>query len=109
MESIKPDGESENESEGRSRSRKTLIGVTVGVVAAAALVAYGFSRSDDDRVPASDTPPTIGVIQAPAQVFTTQPQSAVPGSTPVTADVPVVPAGTVDIGVPPVSSRVLVP
>jgi hypothetical protein len=97
------------EPEERSRSRKTLVAVTVGVVAAGALVAYGFSRSDDARLPASDTPPTIGVIQSPAEVFTTQPLSAVPGSPPVTADVPVVPSGTADVAFPPVSSRVLVP
>lgn len=94
--------------ESNGRSRKTLIGVTIGVVAAGALVAYGFSRSDDERLP-SDTPPTIGVIQAPAEVFTTQPASAVPASAPVTADVPVVPAGTADVAFPPISSRVLVP
>ena len=94
--------------ESNGRSRKKLIGVTIGVVAAAALIAYGLSRSDDDRPP-SDTPPTIGVIQAPAQVFTTQAPSAVPASTPVTADVPVLPAGTADVEFPPISSRVLVP
>ena len=82
-------------------------GALMGLVYA--LVAYGFSRSDDDRLPASDTPPTIGVIQSPAEVFTTQPLSAVPGSAPVTADLPVVPSGTADVAFPPVSSRVLVP
>ena len=78
--------------------------------AAASLVAYGFSRSDDDRVPAGDTPPTIGVIQAPAEVLTTQPVVKGPSaSTPVTDDVSLVPAGTLDIPFPPVSSDILVP
>jgi hypothetical protein len=89
--------------ESRRRSRTTLIAVTVGVVAAAALVAYGFSRSDDDRVPSTDTAPIVGVIQAPAQVATTQ-GVAVPSETPpATADVPTIPTGTADVAFPPVS------
>jgi hypothetical protein len=95
--------------EAKQRSRRTLIGVTAGVVVAGALVAYGFSRSDDDSQPDSSTPPTIGVIQAPAQVFTTQDVAAVPGSGPATNDVPTVPTGTADVAFPPVSSNVLVP
>ena len=94
--------------EAKQRSRRTLIGVTAGVVVAAALVAYGFSRSDDPRKPNSDTPPTIGVIQAPAQVFTTHDVVA-PGAVPATNDVPLVPTGTADVAFPPVSSDVLVP
>jgi hypothetical protein len=96
--------------ESKRRSRTTLIAVTVGVLAAGSLVAYGFSRSDDDRVPATGVPPTIGVIQAPAAVQTTQ-NAGTPrtGSTPITADVPVVPSGTADIPSPPISSNVLVP
>jgi hypothetical protein len=96
--------------ESKRRSRRILLAVTVGVIAAGALVAYGFSRSDDDRAPTSDIPPTIGVIQAPAAVQTTQNVGASrTGSTPVTADVPVVPTGTADVAFPPVSSKVLVP
>ena len=95
--------------EAKRRSRRTLIGVTVGVVVAGSLVAYGFSRSDDAREPNSNTPPTIGVIQAPAQVFTTQNDVAVPGSAPATNDVPTVPTGTADVAFPPVSSAILVP
>jgi hypothetical protein len=96
--------------EAKQRSRRTLIGVTAGVVVAGALVAYGFSRSDDDSQPDSSTPPTIGVIQAPAQVFTTtQADVAVPGSGPATNDVPTVPTGTADVAFPPVSSNILVP
>jgi hypothetical protein len=91
------------------RSRRTLIGVTVGVVVAGALVAYGLSRSDDNSEPVSSTPPTIGVIQSPAQVFTTQADVVVPGSGPATNDVPTVPTGTADVPFPPVSSDVLVP
>ncbi len=87
------------------------IALTIGLVAVGALVAYGFSRSDDDdRLPVSTTPPTIGVIQSPAEVLTTQDVVAVPsGSAPVTADVPVVPSGTADVAFPPVSSNILVP
>ena len=81
--------------------------MTAGVVVAGALVAYGFSRSDDDRD--SNTPPTIGVIQAPAQVATTQGPAVPPGSAPVTADLPLVPAGTADVAFPPVSSDIVVP
>jgi hypothetical protein len=84
-----------------------MIAVTAGVVVAAGLVAYGFARSDDD--PDSDTPPTIGVIQAPAEVFTTDAVVVIPGSAPTTDDLPVVPEETVDIGAPPISSNVVVP
>jgi hypothetical protein len=94
--------------EPKQRSRRAIIGATAGVVVAGALVAYGFSRSDDDSKPDSSTPPTIGVIQAPAQVFTTR-DVAVPGSAPATNDVPTVPTGTADVAFPPVSSKVLVP
>jgi hypothetical protein len=96
--------------EPKRKSRTTLIAVSVGVVAAGSLIAYGFSRSDDDPGPATDIPPTIGVIQAPAAVQTTQNLGANrTGSTPATADVPVVPVGTADIASPPVSSNILVP
>ena len=95
--------------EAKQRSRRTLVGVTAGVVVAGALVAYGFSRSDDKRDPDSNTPPTIGVIQAPAQVFTTQNDVVVPGSAPATNDVPTVPTGTADVAFPPISSDILVP
>ena len=95
--------------EAKRRSRRTLIGVTAGVVVAGALVAFGFSRSDDQREPNSNTPPTIGIIQSPAQVFVTQPDVAVPGSAPATNDVPTVPTGTADVAFPPVSSNILVP
>jgi hypothetical protein len=78
-----------------------MIAVTVGVVIAGLLVAYGFSRSDDDRGPAVTTPATIGVIKSPAVVLTTQPVANPGGSSPATADVPVVPTDTVDIAVPP--------
>ena len=95
--------------EAKRRSRKTLIAVTAGVVVAGALVGYGFSRSDDDRDPNSNTPPTIGVIQAPAQVATTLGPAVSPGSTPATADLPLVPSGTADVAFPPVSSDIVVP
>jgi hypothetical protein len=88
------------ESEPKRRSRIPLIAVTVGVTIAAVLVAYGFSQSDDDREPISSTPPTIGIIQAPADVATTQGTRA-PEPTTATDDVPlVVPSGTADIGLP---------
>ncbi len=96
--------------ESKRRSRTTLIAVTVGVVVAAGLVAYGFSRSDDDRDLDSDTPPTIGVIQAPADVLTTQGVIELPvGSTPGNGDVQVLPPGTADVAFPPISSDILVP
>jgi hypothetical protein len=94
--------------ESKRRSRTTLIAVTAGVVVAASLVAYGFARSDDDR-PDSDIPPTIGVIQAPAEVLTTQPLVVIPGSAPTTDDLPFVPDETVDIGAPPITSSIVVP
>ncbi|MEP7203739.1 MAG: hypothetical protein ABI894_14080 [Ilumatobacteraceae bacterium] len=81
--------------------------MTVAVIVAAALVAYGFSRGDDDRD--TDIPPTIGVIQAPAEVLTTRPLVVNPGSAPTTDDLPLVPDETVDIGAPPISSNVVVP
>ena len=90
------------EPEPKQRSRLALILVTVGVVIAAVLVAYGFSQSDDDRDPATTTPPTIGVIQAPADVATTQGPARPPDETFATDDVPlVIPSGTADIGFPP--------
>ena len=88
------------------------IGSTVGVVVAAALVAWGFARANDDRSPTSDTPPTIGVIQSPADVHTTQAVTGAPsGTAPITADVPVVPTGTADIALPtpPISSDIATP
>ena len=92
--------------ESKRRSRSVRIASTVGILAAGALVAYGFSR-DDDRAPVTTTPPTIGVIQAPAQVQTTQAPVAGPTVAPATTDdVPVVPVGTADIGFPPVSSDI---
>ena len=86
----------------------TMIGVTVGVVAAASLVAYGFSQSDDDREPTTDTPPTIGVIQAPAQVNTTQALVGAP-SPGTTDDVSVIPIGTLDVAFPPDSIDIPAP
>ena len=93
----------------KRRSRLVRIGSTVGVVIAAALVAWGFSRSNDDRPPKSDTPPTIGVIGGPADVLNTQAVGAPSGTTPVTADAPVVPNGTADIALPPISSDIATP
>lgn len=96
--------------ESKRRSRLVRIGSTVGVVVAATLVVWGFSRANDDRSPDSDTPPTIGVIQNPAVVLTTQGTAAIPsGSAPATADVPSVPTGTADVAFPPVSTKILVP
>jgi hypothetical protein len=96
--------------ESKRRSRTTLIGVTVGVVVAALLVAYGFSRADDDREPATDVPPTIGAIQAPAEVSATSTTlSGLVVSSPGTVDVPVVPEGTADVALPPITAGTLVP
>jgi hypothetical protein len=89
--------------ESTRRSRTTLIAVTAGVVVAAALLGYGFSRSDDDRVPSTDTSPIVGVIQAPANVATTHGPALPPGTPPATADVPTIPTGTADVAFPPVS------
>ena len=94
--------------EAKRRSRLVRIGSTVGVVVAATLVVWGFSRANDDRSPDSDTPPTIGVIQNPAVVLTTQ-GAAHPGSAPGTFDVPTVPTGTADIGLPPVTADISTP
>jgi hypothetical protein len=88
-----------DEPEPKRRPLIPLIAVTVGVVIAAVLVAYGFSQSDDDRDPGSTTTPTIGVIQAPAEVATTQ-GARPPEPTSATDDVPLVPTGTVDIPSP---------
>jgi hypothetical protein len=85
----------------KQRSRIGLIAVTVGVVIAALLIAYGLSQSDDDNEPTSSTPPTIGVIQAPAEVATTQGVARPPESAPATNDLPLVVPGTADIGLPP--------
>jgi hypothetical protein len=94
----------------KRRSRLVRIGSTVGVLIAAGLVAWGFSRSNDDRLPKSDTPPTIGVIGGPADVMTTQGAVGSPSvTTPSTADVAVVPNGTLDIALPPVSSDIATP
>ena len=91
------------------RSRRTLITVTVGAVVAAALIAFGFAQSDDDRVPASTTTVTIGVIQAPAEVATTVARGIPSGSVAVTNDVPIVPTGTADVIFPPVSLDIPAP
>ena len=94
--------------ESKRRSRLVRIGSTVGVVVAATLVVWGFSRANDDRTPDSDTPPTIGVIQNPAVVLTTQ-GAVHSGSAPGTFDVPTVPTGTADIGLPPVTADISTP
>jgi hypothetical protein len=94
----------------KRRSRVVRIGSTLGVLVAAGLVAWGFARANDDRSPTSDTPPTIGVIQQPAVVLTTQGGDRVPsGTVPSTADVPVFPTDTVDVAFPPVSSDIPTP
>ena len=93
----------------KRKSLTTMIAVTVGVLVAGALVAYGFSRSDDDRDTNTKTPPTIGVIQAPAQVATTLGPAASPGTVPATVDLPLVPADTADVAFPPISSDIVVP
>lgn len=92
--------------EARSRSRRTLLAVTAGVIVAGALLAYGFSRSDDDRDPGVKPPATIGVIQAPAVVATTLSPAVRSGSAPATADVPTIPTGTADVVLPPASSDI---
>jgi hypothetical protein len=101
--------------ESKRRSRTARIALTIGLVAVTALVAYGFSRSDDDdRLPGSDTPPTIGVIQAPADVLISGPV-AVPGTADLaivpasTSDIPSSPNGTADIVLTPVSSDIPAP
>ena len=97
--------------ESKGRSRAVRIGSTIGVVVAGALVAFGFARANDDRVPATKTPPTIGVIQSPADVHTSQAVVGAPtGSPATTEDVPVAPPnGTVDVAFPPVSSDITKP
>ncbi|HEY0521558.1 MAG TPA: hypothetical protein VGC84_18860 [Ilumatobacteraceae bacterium] len=76
--------------------------MTIAVIVAAALVAYGFSRSDDPR-PGTDTIPIVGVIQSPANVATTLGPPGPSQTTPGTADVPTIPTGTADVAFPPVS------
>ena len=72
--------------------------LSVGVVVVVGLVAYGLTRSDDDG---PETPPTIGVIQAPAELAPTQPRPAVvSGSAPDTVDLPAAAPGTTDIALP---------
>ena len=98
--------------EPKRRTRTTLIIVGIGVVVAASLVAFGFAQSDDDSPPGSTVPPTIGAIQAPAEVSatsTTLSAVAVPGSSPDTVDVPVFPSDTADVALPPITAGTLVP
>jgi hypothetical protein len=95
----------------KQRTRRMLAALTIGLLVVGVLVAYGFSRSTDDR-PSSSTStvptPTIGIIQAPALVDSTRP--VVQGSSPATADVPVAPPpGTNDIIVPPGTADIAVP
>ncbi|MGZ4724998.1 MAG: hypothetical protein ACXV8L_12390, partial [Ilumatobacteraceae bacterium] len=95
--------------ESKRRSRVVRIGSTVGVVVAAGLVVWGFARANDDRSPHTDTPPTIGVIQNPAVVLTTQGSPRVIGTAPATVDVPVVPVGTADVAFPPTTNDIVAP
>lgn len=95
--------------ESRRRSRLVRIGSTVAIVVAAALVAWGFSRANDDRSPDSSTPPTIGVIQQPADVATTTRVTAVPATPLATEDVPSIPVGTADVALPPATSDIPAP
>jgi hypothetical protein len=92
----------------KRRSLVVRIASTVGVVAAAGLVVWGFSRDNDDRSPSSDTSPAL-IINGPAEVLTTQAVGAPTGSVPGTADVPVFPLGTADVAFPPASSDIATP
>ena len=82
----------------QGRSRRMVLALSAGAVVVVGLVGYGLTRSDDTG---TKTPPTIGVIQAPAEVGATQP-SAPPGSatSPGTVDLPVTAPGTTDIALP---------
>jgi hypothetical protein len=83
----------------------------IGQVGVAALP-FGFSLSDDDGESDSDIPPTIGVIQAPAEVSatsTTLSAVVIPTSSPDTVDVPVFPEDTADVALPPITAGTLVP
>ena len=98
--------------EPKRRTRTTLIIVGIGVVVAASLVAYGFAQSDDDSPAGTTVPPTIGAIQSPAEVSatsTTFSAVVVPGSSPDTVDLPVVPSDTADVALPPITAGTLVP
>jgi len=98
--------------ESKRRSRTTVIVAGIGVLVAAALVAYGFSRSDNKSEPVNDVPPTIGAIQAPAEVSatsTTLSALGTPADSPDTVDVPVEPDGTADVALPPINAGTLVP
>jgi hypothetical protein len=99
------------ESRSDRRARRVRVAATAGVAIAGTLVVYGLTRPDDERSPATDTPPTIGAIQSPAQVVTTLGPLGVPiGTTATTEDVPIVPTGTADIPfTPPITSDIPTP
>ena len=74
-----------------------MLALSAGVVVAVGLVGYGLTRSDDTG---TETPPTIGVIQAPADVGATQPSAVGSATSPGTVDLPVTGPGTTDIALP---------
>jgi hypothetical protein len=74
--------------------------LSIGLVAAGSLVAYGLSESVDASRPGPMAPPAIAVVEGPATATTVK--AATDGSVPGTDDVNLPPAGTADVALPPV-------
>ena len=85
----------------RGLSSGARIALSIGLVAAGGLVAYGLSESVDASRPGPMVPPAIAVVEGPATATTIQ--AVTDGSVPGTADVNLSPAVTADVAVPPVA------
>ena len=85
----------------RGLSSGARIALSIGLVAAGALVAYGLSESVDASRPGLGVPPAIAIVEGPATATTAKAVSA--GSVPGAADVNVPTAVTADVALPPVA------
>ena len=85
----------------RSLSPRARVVLSIGLVGAGGLVAYGLSNSVDARGPGPMVPPAIAVVEGPATATTNQ--AVTDGSVPGTPDVNLSPAVTADVALPPVA------
>ena len=87
----------------RGLSSGARFALSIGLVAAGALVAYGLSESVDASRRGPIVPPAIAVVEGPATATTAMAVTA--GSVPGAADLNVPTAVTADVALPPVAPQ----